>query len=71
MEKINSPDHYKKNRKFEPIDVIIDWDLDFCLGNALKYISRSGRKDDAIEDLKKAIWYLNQEIEIIERKNVV
>lgn len=68
MEKINSPDHYKKDREFEPIDVIIDWELDFCLGNALKYISRSGRKDNAIEDLKKAIWYINYEIEMLSKQ---
>ena len=57
-------DYYAVGRKHEPIDVIQDWDLDFCLGNVVKYISRAGRKDnaDAVEDLKKAKTYLEYEI---------
>ena len=47
---------------FEPIDVIEDWNLGFNLGNAVKYISRAGRKDDVITDLEKARWYLDREI---------
>lgn len=40
--------------------------MNFCLGNAFKYLWRSGLKsDDAVEDLKKAIWYINKEIERI------
>ena len=64
---INHPSHYCEGRKYEPIDVIIDWDLSFCPATALKYISRAGRKDPnkIIEDYKKAIWYLNKEIERI------
>ena len=62
-ELINSPSHYVGGRKYIPIDVILDWELGFCLGNALKYISRTGRKEDAVQDLKKAIWYINREIE--------
>ena len=60
-----NPDHYKGDRKFEPIDVIEDWGLNYRLGNALKYISRNGRKpgEDAREGLKKAIWYLEREIQ--------
>ena len=59
-EMVNHPDHYKGERKYEPIDVIEDWGLGFCDGNALKYISRLGRKDPnkTIEDIDKAIWYL-------------
>lgn len=59
---INHPDHYAKGRKFEPIDVIEDWELGFHLGNALKYISRAGRKENYLDDLKKAVWYLEREI---------
>jgi hypothetical protein len=61
-EMVNHPDHYKAGRKYEPIDVIEDWGLGFCDGNALKYISRLGRKDSTktIEDIDKAIWYLNR-----------
>lgn len=59
---INHPSHYVGGRKFEPIDVIEDWGLGFCLGNTIKYISRAGRKDDVLQDLKKALWYLQREI---------
>lgn len=65
---VNHPPHYISGRKYEPIDVIADWDLSFCLGNALKYISRAGRKDDTIQDLKKAIWYLEKEIHFLEKE---
>lgn len=61
-ETVNHPDHYAKGRKFEPIDVIEDWELGFCLGNAVKYISRAGRKEDTVNDLEKAKWYLEREI---------
>lgn len=64
---INHPNHYCEGRKYEPIDVIEDWELDFCLGNALKYISRAGRKDSESDDLKKAVWYINRRIEQVER----
>ena len=37
--------------------------MNFCLGNAIKYIWRAGLKDDAIQDLKKAEWYIKCEIE--------
>lgn len=63
-----NPDHYKGDRRFEPIDVIEDWGLNYRLGNALKYISRNGRKpgEDPREGLKKAIWYLQREIYSLE-----
>ncbi len=60
---IHSPAHYTDGREIEPIAVIEDWKLGYHLGNALKYISRAGRKDDYKTDLKKAVWYLNREIE--------
>lgn len=63
---INHPSHYAEGRKFEPIDVIEDWGLGFCLGNAVKYISRAGRKGDAVEDLKKARFYIEREIARLE-----
>ena len=59
---VNRPSHYTEGRKYEPIDVIEDWNLGFCTGNALKYISRAGRKDDALQDLEKAKWYIEREI---------
>lgn len=51
-----------------PIEVIEDWGLGFCLGNAVKYISRAGRKGDAVTDLKKALYYIQREIERLERE---
>ena len=63
-EKVNNPEHYggKKNT-YEAIKVIEAHNLDFCLGNAVKYILRAGKKDDFKQDLEKAIWYLNRKIE--------
>lgn len=63
---VNRPSHYTEGRRYEPINVIEDWKLDFCLGNALKYISRAGRKQDEIEDLKKAQWYIERKIKQLE-----
>ena len=65
---VNHPSHYVSGRKYEPIEVIEDWELGFCLGNAVKYISRAGRKNDTLEDLKKARWYLDREISKMEGK---
>lgn len=67
-----NPDHYKAGRKYEPINVIEDWGLNFRLGNAVKYISRNGRKpgENPIEDLKKAVYYINREIQYLERYKV-
>ena len=61
---VNHPDHYNHG-KIEVIDFIEDQHLGFHLGNAVKYISRAGRKDPArtVEDLRKAAWYLNRQIE--------
>ena len=66
METIKHPSHYAEGRKYEPIDVICDWNLDFCLGNVVKYISRAGRKENEIEDLKKARFYLDHKIKEME-----
>ena len=59
---VNHPAHYSEGRKYEPIDVISDWNLNFCLGNTIKYISRAGRKNNMVEDLNKAKFYLEYEI---------
>jgi Protein of unknwon function (DUF3310) len=61
-ETVDHPTHYHPGT-YEAINVIEAWDLGFCLGNTVKYISRAGRKGDRIEDLKKARWYLDREIE--------
>lgn len=60
---VDHPPHYSEGREIEPIEVIMDWGLGFCLGNAIKYIGRAGRKGDALEDLRKAVWYLQREIQ--------
>lgn len=66
-EAIDHPDHYNSG-KIEVIEVIEDWDLDFCLGNAIKYIGRAGKKDKSkeIEDLSKALWYIQRRIKRLE-----
>lgn len=66
---VNRPAHYTDSN-IEVIDYIEDKKLGFCLGNAIKYISRAGKKKDngrdmidkEIEDLKKAMWYINRRI---------
>lgn len=60
---VNSPKHYTTG-KIECIDYIIDKKLGYCLGNAVKYITRCEHKGKKIEDLEKAIWYINEEIRI-------
>lgn len=69
MNNVNHPDHYANGRKYEPIDVITDWKLGFCLGNAVKYLSRAGRKGNYIEDLEKAIWYIQYDIDLARQNN--
>lgn len=66
-ERVNHPAHYGgADNPYEAIKVIEAWGLDFCLGNAVKYISRAGKKGDALEDLKKARWYLDRLIQRME-----
>ena len=64
---VNHPSHYTDG-KIEVIDYIEDKKLGFCLGNAIKYISRAGKKDPSkeVEDLKKARWYIDRRIKEIE-----
>ena len=71
MNNVEHPDHYGGNTPYEAIKVIEAWELNFNLGNAVKYISRAGRKDPSkyTEDLSKAIWYLQREIHNIEKTN--
>ena len=66
---VNHPAHYTSG-KIEVIDFIEDKELNFNLGNVVKYVSRCGRKKSsgksmdakALEDLKKARWYIDREI---------
>jgi hypothetical protein len=60
---VDHPQHYGgKDNPYEAIKVIEAWDLGFCLGNTVKYISRAGKKDETIQELEKALWYLKREI---------
>ncbi len=67
---VNHPFHYNDG-KIEVIDYIEDKNLGFHLGNVVKYVSRAGKKDKskAVEDLKKARWYLEREITRMEEQN--
>ena len=66
-EAVNHPHHYKPNgSKYEAIDIIEDWNLGFSDGNAVKYICRHRFKNNPIEDIKKAIWYLKRHLQNLE-----
>ena len=76
---INHPSHYGgEDNPYEAIKVIEAWELDFNLGNCLKYISRAGKKLDGtlsaaekkLEDLKKAAWYAQEAVRQQERKMI-
>lgn len=62
---VNHPSHYQ-GKRFESIDIIEDFELGFHLGNAIKYILRAGKKGNKVQDLKKAIWYLERECRKVE-----
>jgi len=62
-EMVDHPNHYGgEDNPYEAIKVIEAWELGFNLGNTIKYVSRAGKKLDVLEDLKKASWYINREI---------
>jgi hypothetical protein len=68
-EQVNHPQHYGgQDNPYEAIKVIDAWELGFSLGNTVKYISRAGKKgkDKELEDLRKALWYLQHHIETLE-----
>ena len=59
---VNHPSHYNQNG-IEVIDVIEAYNLNYRLGNVIKYILRSDLKDNKSQDLEKALWYLKREVE--------
>ncbi len=65
---INNPPHYTHG-KYEVKDVIRDWNLNFHLGNVIKYVARCDHKDNKLQDLKKARFYLDDEIKFLEEKD--
>lgn len=69
---VTNPEYYT-NTEIEPIEVIEEWGLSFHLGSVVKYIKRAGDKpgNPAVNDLKKAQWYLTREIHRLSRKEPV
>jgi hypothetical protein len=65
-EMVDHPSHY--NQGIETIEYIESWSMNFNTGNVIKYVTRAGYKNDQLEDLKKAMWYLQREIDRIENK---
>lgn len=63
MNNVNHPQHYNQLQGLECIDVIEALDLNFNLGNVIKYIWRCGYKDDELQELEKALWYLKREVD--------
>lgn len=61
VDMVNHPPHYTFG-KYEVIDVIEEWGLNFELANCVKYIARAGKKIDLVEDMRKAQWYLQRYI---------
>lgn len=70
VETVNHPAHYGGDTTYEVIKVLEAWGLDdsFCLGNTVKYVARAGKKGDALEDLRKARWYLDRAIKREEQR---
>jgi len=66
---VNHPEHYTDGG-IETIDFIEAKKLPYHLGNSVKYISRAGKKnpEKTVEDLQKAIWYINRYISFLEGK---
>jgi hypothetical protein len=60
---VNHPPHYTVGR-IEVIDAIEAWELGFHLGNVVKYVARAAHKGSFLEDLRKARWYLDRQIEL-------
>jgi len=68
---VDHPKHYGgADNPYEAIKVVEAWELNFNLGNVLKYVSRAGKKGDTLEDLKKARWYLDREIGNLEKASL-
>lgn len=61
LDMVNHPPHYNHG-KFEAVEVIKDWKLNFNLGSVIKYIARADHKGNREQDLQKALWYLNREV---------
>jgi len=62
MEEIDKPAHYVSKSGMEAIEIIEAFDLNFNLGNVVKYVLRAGKKECKRTDLEKAKWYLEREM---------
>jgi hypothetical protein len=60
--------HYENGKGYDVIDICKDYDLNFNRGNIIKYVARAGKKSDELQDLKKALDYLQREIEYLQIK---
>lgn len=72
-EMVNHPEHYNGDSPYECIKVLKAWMSEeeyrgFLRGNAIKYLCRVGKKDEAVQELKKASWYTNKLIESFEEE---
>jgi len=63
----NVPKHYQNGKIYDLIDVIQDFKLNFNRGNVLKYVCRAGKKENEVEDIEKAIDYLQRELKFVKR----
>lgn len=64
---VNHPAHYTMGR-IEVIEAIEEWGLGYHLGNVVKYVARADRKGKPVEDIRKAMWYLERELARRERE---
>jgi hypothetical protein len=70
MERINHPSHYGgESNIYEAIKIIESYELNFSLGNVIKYTLRAGKKINEVEDLEKAKWYLERQISNIKQNS--
>lgn len=68
IEEVNHPAHYGGDTTYEVIKVIEAWKLGFHLGNTVKYVARAGKKGDLLTDLRKAKFYLDRKIKMMEEE---
>lgn len=73
-EQVNHPKHYGGDTTYECIKVLKAWNspeefIGFCKDNAIKYLCRSGKKDEILQEYKKARWYIDELIKYLEEIN--
>lgn len=63
-----TPLHYENGKGYDVIDFIKDYNMNFNIGNVVKYCARLGKKDERLKELRKALDYLQREIEYEEKR---